>query len=78
MEAPLSSCLDVTGLVEQYEETHPLKLEGHRRTSPPRVLKGIASLNSLVHLRRDARLLIWILKKEGLPRGANRVVYTTL
>ena len=31
-----------------------------------------------MHLRRDARPIIRLIREEGLPRGANRVVYTTL
>ena len=33
---------DVLGLVEQYDEAHPMAKEGHRKTSAWRARKGIA------------------------------------
>ena len=70
--------MDVPGLVEQYDEIHPLLVEGHRRTIAHRDHKGIANAQSHAHLRRDARPPIRLIREEGLPKGANRVVYTTL
>ena len=70
--------MDVPGLVEQYEETHPLLMEGHRQTNAGAFVKGLQTLNSLVHLGRDARPPVGLIKEEGLPRGTNRVVGTTL
>ena len=41
--------MDVAGLVEQYDETHPPKMEGHRRTNDRRDHKGNENCQSFAH-----------------------------
>ena len=47
LRAPLQMVMDVLGLVGEYDETHPLLMEGHRRKNARRVRKGIANAQSL-------------------------------
>uniref|UniRef100_A0AAV1TUD7 Chromo domain-containing protein n=1 Tax=Peronospora matthiolae TaxID=2874970 RepID=A0AAV1TUD7_9STRA len=61
---------DVLGLIEQYDETHPLHLKKGRRKRPHRTrVQGLQSVNPFGHLRRDARPPVWVITKVGLRRG---------
>uniref|UniRef100_A0AAV1V220 Chromo domain-containing protein n=1 Tax=Peronospora matthiolae TaxID=2874970 RepID=A0AAV1V220_9STRA len=62
--------VDVLGLVEQYDETHPLRSKkGRRKTTSSNANTGIASFNPFGHLERDVRPPAGIIRKEVLPRG---------
>uniref|UniRef100_A0AAV1TGG8 Chromo domain-containing protein n=1 Tax=Peronospora matthiolae TaxID=2874970 RepID=A0AAV1TGG8_9STRA len=48
--------VDLLGLIEHYDETHPLRSKKVRRkTTSPNVSTGMQSVNPFGHLRRDAR-----------------------
>ena len=63
--------MDVPDLVKQYDETHPFMVDAHFRTNDRRVRKGIAISQSRVHLRRDARPPVELIREVRLPRVAN-------
>ena len=70
--------VDVPDLVEQYDETHLLTMEGNRRANARRVRKEIANSQSLCASRTRCAPSNTDGREEGLSRGANRVVNTTL
>uniref|UniRef100_A0AAV1V2W6 Chromo domain-containing protein n=1 Tax=Peronospora matthiolae TaxID=2874970 RepID=A0AAV1V2W6_9STRA len=70
--------VDVLGLVEQYDETHPLHLKkGCRKTTSPTASTGIARCQSLWPSRKRCAPSSKDLREVGLPRGTVRVVQAT-
>uniref|UniRef100_A0AAV1U2T1 Chromo domain-containing protein n=1 Tax=Peronospora matthiolae TaxID=2874970 RepID=A0AAV1U2T1_9STRA len=61
---------DVLGLVEQYDETHPLRLKkGRRKTTSRTRVQGFQIVNPFGHLGRNALPPVGIVREKGLPRG---------
>uniref|UniRef100_A0AAV1UKA1 Chromo domain-containing protein n=1 Tax=Peronospora matthiolae TaxID=2874970 RepID=A0AAV1UKA1_9STRA len=78
-EACAQLIVDALGLVEQYDETHPLRLKkGRRKTTFPKASTGIANCRSLRPSRkRCAPSVRDHLREGGLPRGTVRIVRAT-
>uniref|UniRef100_A0AAV1V2Y2 Chromo domain-containing protein n=1 Tax=Peronospora matthiolae TaxID=2874970 RepID=A0AAV1V2Y2_9STRA len=67
--------VDVLDLVEQHDETHPLRSKkGRRKTIPRTRVQGLKGFNPFGHLGRDARPPVGIIREVGIPRGTVRIV----
>ena len=68
---------DVLGLVEQYDETHPLRPKGAAEKRLPRTrIQELQSVNPFPHLFGDAHPPVRVVREVCLPRGTIAIVQT--
>ena len=72
----INSRVDLSSLVEQYDETHLLMVEVYRRMNTRRVRKWISNSQYVCASGLDAHPPVGLIRKECVPRVASRVVNT--